>query len=67
MYNPREEVEYSYRATMERRDERNREIQFQRYQQKQYLEQQRLINQQDLYNQTHQRKKQLNSSIQSDK
>jgi hypothetical protein len=61
LYNAREELEYSPQARMARQEERNREIQFQRYQQQQYLQNQHLMEQESLANQVHHSEGRLDS------
>ncbi len=53
LYNAREELEYTPQAKMDRLEEQNRQIQFQRYQQQQYMERERLMNQESMYNLVH--------------
>jgi hypothetical protein len=54
LYNAREELEYTSQARRDRQDERNRQIQFQQYQQQEYLQHEREMNLKSMYNQVHQ-------------
>ena len=63
LYNAREELEYTRRASIDRQDERNQQIRFQQYQQQQYMDHQRLMNQQSMYDQTHRRGSELSSIL----
>lgn len=48
--NLREEMTYGYDAMLERREEKERELQFLRYQQQEYRQQQQIINRLNSYN-----------------
>lgn len=50
--NLRDEFTYGYSANLNRKEEQNRDLARQRYEQQQYMEQQERINQLDMYNQT---------------
>jgi lipopolysaccharide export LptBFGC system permease protein LptF len=53
LYNAREDLEYGYRATLQREEEESQKAQLQRYQQQQYLQEQKSLEQQTLYNMSH--------------
>ena len=53
LYNAREELEYGYRAMLEREQERLQQMQLQQYQQQQYLLQQKLLDKQSMSNQVY--------------
>lgn len=52
----REVMDYSHHAKMERLEERDRSIELQRHQQREYAQQQQSIYRQDQYDQAHQRR-----------
>jgi hypothetical protein len=55
VFNTRKEMVYSYRATLEREEEKNRRIQLQQYEQRLNMQKRKLIEQQDMYNLLHQK------------
>jgi hypothetical protein len=58
--------DYGYHAMVERREEQDRKIELQRYQEREYLLQQKFINQQDMHNQIYQKSRKLSARFSSE-